>query len=170
VPLFGYLTAQTRRLPTGAQAPVALLGDAATTRKLLETAGAERPALMFTCTHGVEFPADPRRWGALTSVDHAEPHGDPLSVDALAGQPFAMAAWCSRLPASAQVSPGKSTPGSRTSRVAPRRPRQMVQASAPRTLAEHRRPRACVTACVTIGRGYVVVEEAARLLGGATRE
>jgi hypothetical protein len=55
VPLLGYLTAQIGRLPVGALAPVALLGDAATTRKLLEMAGAEQPALTFTCTHGIEF-------------------------------------------------------------------------------------------------------------------
>lgn len=89
MPLLHYLAEQTRRLPANARSPVSLLGDAATTRNLLDTARAERPALVFTCTHGIEYPADSKLWGALTSVDHAEPQGGPLSVDALAGQPFA---------------------------------------------------------------------------------
>jgi hypothetical protein len=128
LPLLSYLTEQTRRLP-GAQAPVALLGGAATTRTLLDTAGSERPALIVTCTHGVEFPPDPRRWGALTSVDHAEPHGDPLSVDALAEQAFAdggvvfaFACFSAGIPGKSAVielmSPGHDEPA-QTPRIAP---------------------------------------------------
>ncbi len=89
VPLLRYLAEQTRRLPASALTPVSLLGDTATTRNLLATVRAERPALVFTCTHGIEYPADPKQWGALTSADHAEPDGSPLSVDSVAGEPFA---------------------------------------------------------------------------------
>lgn len=88
-PLLHYLTEQTQRLPVGAQSPLSLLGEAATTRNLLDMLRTERPALVFTCTHGLEYPTDQRLWGALTSIDHTEPRGCPLSAESVVGQPFA---------------------------------------------------------------------------------
>jgi hypothetical protein len=47
----------------------ALYGDEATAENLAEALAAARaPKLVFTASHGVEFPADPVRWGALTDA------------------------------------------------------------------------------------------------------
>ena len=89
-PLLQYLTDQALKLPAATQAPLRLLGDAATTHGLIDTLRTERPALVLTCTHGLEYPPDPKLWGALTSVDHSKPSGSPLSVDSITvGEPFA---------------------------------------------------------------------------------
>lgn len=128
VPLLRYLTEQLRRLPASAQAPISLLGDAATTRNLIATAAAERPALVFTCSHGIEYPADPTQWGALTGADHAEPHGHPLSVGALdgpladGGVVFAFACFSAGIPGKSAViellTPGQDEPA-QVPRIAP---------------------------------------------------
>jgi hypothetical protein len=89
IPLLRHLDEQVRHMP--ALPPVRLLHDAATTQNLLAALRVERPpALVFTCTHGIEYPDDLGHWGALTSSDHTEPPGCPPSVDLVrAGEPFA---------------------------------------------------------------------------------
>jgi hypothetical protein len=86
-PFLRYLTEQTRHVPA-ARRPIELLGDEATTRGLLDALRRERPALVLTCTHGIEYPQHAAQWGALTGADHATA-GDPLAAESLAaGEPF----------------------------------------------------------------------------------
>jgi hypothetical protein len=53
-----------------------------------------RPALVFTASHGIEFPADRERWGALTDSTFVGASGGvPLSASAITrGEPFAAGA------------------------------------------------------------------------------
>ena len=61
--------------------PDALLDERATTEALVERLQSKRPAGVFTTSHGLEFPAGPESWGALT--DHSfvgSRGGTPLSA------------------------------------------------------------------------------------------
>ncbi|MEW6369259.1 MAG: hypothetical protein AB1714_31955 [Acidobacteriota bacterium] len=56
-----------------------LYGDDATVANLLAALSAESaPKLVFTASHGVEFPAEPSRWGALTDAAYRGRPGDAL--------------------------------------------------------------------------------------------
>jgi hypothetical protein len=93
IPLITYLSTQAAAGGPLAAPPLSLLGDEATTARLREILRVERPAIVLTCTHGIEYPADPGLWGALTSVNHDDPSGCPLSADVLPeDEPFAAGA------------------------------------------------------------------------------
>ena len=123
-PLLAFLDKQAGTLP-----PVPLLGNAATTPGLLDASCSERPALVVTCTHGIEYPGDPRHWGALTSAIDPEVPDSLLSVDRVADQPFAdggvvfaFACFSAGIPARSalteMLSPGEQRPA-QVPRIAP---------------------------------------------------
>lgn len=61
----------------------ALYGSDATVDKLQAALAAEQaPKFVFTASHGVEFPADPLRWGALTDVaSRGRPNDELVSAE-----------------------------------------------------------------------------------------
>ena len=77
----------------GAVSTTKLMDGDATTQNLLRTLAKERPAVVFTATHGLEFPKNRADWGALTDQSFVD-GGDGLALSAAsaltAGQgPFA---------------------------------------------------------------------------------
>lgn len=77
-----------RHLPAFPPLPPTLLFDSgATTAALLAALSEQRPALVFTTSHGL---ADPQDWGALTDCSFVGPSGGtPLSARVVPAQPFA---------------------------------------------------------------------------------
>ncbi|WP_437483017.1 hypothetical protein WME75_41980 [Sorangium sp. So ce1014] len=89
-PFLDYVKTGIQRLVPSVQAPLSLLGGDATTGRLCEALRDGRPALVLTCSHGIEYPPEPRLWGALTDVEYSATDGLPLSVDRVKhGVPFA---------------------------------------------------------------------------------
>jgi hypothetical protein len=90
-PLCDYLrgTAGREQWKIATHAPRQLFEDAATTTALLQTLADTCPALVFTVSHGIEEPADPARWGALTDVSCLGSAGSVLSAASLPTSRFA---------------------------------------------------------------------------------
>jgi len=73
--------------------PECFYEDAATTAALCERLRGASPALVMTASHGLEFPADPGLWGALTDQSFVgSGGGTPFSAASLGRESFAAGA------------------------------------------------------------------------------